>query len=66
MQAVIYEHFGDESVLSLRETAVPQAASAVQIARSLGARITGVCGTANVDYVRSIGAERVIDYRTDD
>ncbi len=40
-------------------------ASAVQIARSIGARITGVCGTANVDYVRSIGAERVIDYRTD-
>ena len=41
-------------------------ASAVQIARSIGARITGVCGTANVDYVRSLGAERVIDYRTDD
>lgn len=41
-------------------------ASAVQIARSLGARITGVCGTANVDYVRAIGAERVIDYKTDD
>jgi NADPH:quinone reductase-like Zn-dependent oxidoreductase len=41
-------------------------ASAVQIAASIGARITGVCGTANVDYVRSIGAERVIDYRTDD
>lgn len=41
-------------------------ASAVQIARSLGARITGVCGTANIDYVRSIGAERVIDYRTGD
>jgi NADPH:quinone reductase-like Zn-dependent oxidoreductase len=40
-------------------------ASAVQIARSLGARITGVCSTANVDYVRSIGAERVIDYKTD-
>ena len=41
-------------------------ASAVQIARSLGARITGVCGTANVDYVRAIGAERVIDYRRED
>ena len=39
-------------------------ASAVQIARSIGARITGVCGTANVDYVRSIGADRVIDYKT--
>jgi len=40
-------------------------ASAVQIARSLGARITGVCATANVDYVRSLGAERVIDYRNE-
>ncbi len=40
-------------------------ASAVQIARSLGARITGVCGTANVDYVRSLGAERVIDYKSE-
>lgn len=41
-------------------------ASAVQLARSIGARITGVCGTANLDYVRSIGAERVIDYTTGD
>jgi NADPH:quinone reductase-like Zn-dependent oxidoreductase len=41
-------------------------ASAVQVARSLGARVTGVCGTANVDYVRSLGAERVIDYKRED
>jgi NADPH:quinone reductase-like Zn-dependent oxidoreductase len=41
-------------------------ASAVQLARSIGARITGVCSTANVDYVRSIGADRVVDYTTDD
>jgi NADPH:quinone reductase-like Zn-dependent oxidoreductase len=40
-------------------------ASAVQLARSIGARITGVCGAANLDYVRSLGAERVMDYRTD-
>ncbi len=40
-------------------------ASAVQIARSLGAHVTGVCGTANIDYVSSLGAERVIDYKTD-
>ena len=40
-------------------------ASAVQLARSIGARITAVCGAANIDYVRSIGAEHVIDYRTD-
>ena len=39
--------------------------SAVQLARSIGARITGVCSTANIAYVRSIGVERVIDYKTD-
>ena len=36
---------------------------AVQIAKSLGARVTGVCSTWNVEMVRSIGAERVFDYR---
>ncbi len=40
--------------------------AAVQIARSMGAHVTGVCGTANIDYVRSIGAERVIDYKAED
>lgn len=39
---------------------------AVQIARAIGARITGVCGTANLDYVRSIGADDVLDYRRED
>jgi NADPH:quinone reductase-like Zn-dependent oxidoreductase len=40
-------------------------ASAVQLARSIGARVTGVCGTANLDYVRSIGAGRVVDYSSE-
>jgi NADPH:quinone reductase-like Zn-dependent oxidoreductase len=39
---------------------------AVQIARSLGADVTGVCSTRNVEMVRSIGAGRVIDYTQED
>ena len=35
---------------------------AVQIARALGADVTGVCSTRNVDLVRSIGAAHVVDY----
>jgi len=39
--------------------------AAVQIAKYLGAEVTGVCGTPRVDYVRSLGATDVIDYRKD-
>lgn len=39
---------------------------AVQIARSFGAVVTGVCSAQNVDRVRSIGADQVIDYTCED
>ena len=39
---------------------------AVQIAKSFGADVTGVCSTRNVDMVRSIGAKQVIDYTRED
>lgn len=39
---------------------------AVQIARFYGAEVTGVCSAKNLDLVRSIGVERVIDYKEKD
>jgi NADPH:quinone reductase-like Zn-dependent oxidoreductase len=38
----------------------------VQIAKHLGAEVTGICSASNANLVREIGADRVIDYNTDD
>lgn len=41
-------------------------AFAVQIAKALGAHVTGVCSVRNVELVRSIGADEVVDYTSED
>ena len=55
---------GDDVLVNGASGAVGSAA--VQVARHLGARVTAVASAANADLLRGLGADRVIDYRTED
>jgi NADPH:quinone reductase-like Zn-dependent oxidoreductase len=55
---------GDEVLINGASGSVGSAA--VMIAKGLGANVTGVCSGANADLVRSLGADRIIDYMRED
>jgi NADPH:quinone reductase-like Zn-dependent oxidoreductase len=68
--ATAYDYLVNKAKLQAGETILINGASgsvgtaSVQIAKHLGAHVTAVCSGANVDLVRSLGADRVIDYQT--
>ena len=59
-------HVGDRTRLLVYGASGACGSAAVQLGKVFGARVTGVCSTPNVELVRSLGADEVIDYTTRD
>lgn len=70
--ALTAQYFLRESGLAKGQSVLVYGASgsvgtyAIQLAKALGAEVTGVCSTANVELVRGLGADHVVDYSKED